>query len=82
MSAVLVIAEHRGGVVRPVTREIVAAALAVREGLGARVEVAIIGARPDVLVPALSLEESTSCCSCRPRSRSSSRSATPRSARR
>ncbi len=56
MSAILVIAEHRGGVVRPVTRELVSAALAVREGLGARVEVAIIGARPDLLAPALSLE--------------------------
>ncbi|MCG3201242.1 MAG: Electron transfer flavoprotein subunit alpha [Gammaproteobacteria bacterium] len=56
MSAILVIAEHRRGVLRPVTLELVTAALAVREELRARVEIAIIGGGADALTPALSLE--------------------------
>lgn len=56
MSAILLIAEHRRNAVRPVTLELVSAALAVRAELGARVEVAVIGAQPDALAPALSLE--------------------------
>lgn len=56
MSAILLIAEHRRNAVRPVTLELVSAALAVRGELGARVEVAIIGAQPDALAPALGLE--------------------------
>jgi len=54
MSGVLIIAEHRRGELRPITLELVTAAQGVRRGTGT-VTLALIGAAPEALVPAVSV---------------------------
>jgi electron transfer flavoprotein alpha subunit len=56
MSGILVIAEQRRGELRPVSLELVAAALPLRQAAGGALAVAIIGPRPEALAPALMVE--------------------------
>lgn len=53
MGSILVVAEHRGGEMRPVTLELVAAAQAVRAHYGDKVSVAVIGAQAASLAASL-----------------------------
>jgi electron transfer flavoprotein alpha subunit len=55
MAGILIVAEHRGGELRPVTLELVAAAQTVRKGLGDRVGVLLIGAQAASFVPGVSV---------------------------
>ncbi|SDH28036.1 electron transfer flavoprotein alpha subunit apoprotein [Paraburkholderia steynii] len=55
MSGILVIAEHRQGHLRPVSVEVIGAAVAAREAGGERVTVAVLGATPATFVDALKL---------------------------
>jgi electron transfer flavoprotein alpha subunit len=55
MSGILVIAEHRQGQIRPVTREIIAAARKLKLVNGEPIAVAVLAADPAVFVPALSV---------------------------
>jgi electron transfer flavoprotein alpha subunit len=54
MSGILVIAEQRGGELRPITLELVTAAQGVRRAAD-KVTVALIAATPDALIPAVSV---------------------------
>ena len=56
VSGILILAEHRDGDLRPVTHELIAAAQSVRQQIGDRVTVAVVGSRAERFVPALSLE--------------------------
>jgi electron transfer flavoprotein alpha subunit len=53
MSGILVVAEQRRGELRPVSLELVAAALPLKQAAGGALAVAIIGPDPEALVPAL-----------------------------
>ena len=53
MSGILVIAEQRRGELRPVSLELVAAALPLKQSAGGALAVAIIGPAPETLTPAL-----------------------------
>ncbi len=55
MGGILVMAEHRAGVLRPVTQELIAAARQVRAHLGDRLCVAVAGSQAARFVPALSV---------------------------
>ncbi len=55
-ASILVVAEHRGGELRPVTHELIAAAQGVRKDVGGRVTVALIGANAAALAGAVSVE--------------------------
>ena len=56
MSEILVIAEHRGGELRPVSLELVAAANELKASTGSTVAVALIGADAASLTGAVSVE--------------------------
>ena len=53
MSGILVVAEQRRGELRPVSLELVAAALPLKQAAGGALAVAIIGPGPEALIPAL-----------------------------
>ena len=53
MSGILVIAEQRSGELRPVSLELVAAALPLKLAAGGTLAVALVGPAPETLVPAL-----------------------------
>jgi electron transfer flavoprotein alpha subunit len=55
MSNILVIAEHRSGVLRPVSLELIAGAQTIKQA-GDKVVVAVIGAQADKFVSELSVE--------------------------
>jgi electron transfer flavoprotein alpha subunit len=55
MSGILVIAEHRQGQLRPVSMEIIGAAIAAKETSGETVSIAVLGAQPEAFVDALKL---------------------------
>ncbi|MEX3935209.1 electron transfer flavoprotein subunit alpha/FixB family protein [Paraburkholderia phymatum] len=55
MGGILVIAEHRQGQLRPVSMEVIGAAVTAREAVGERVMVAVLGATPAAFVDALKL---------------------------
>ena len=56
MSGILVIAEHRKGELRPVTAELIGAAVALKATTGEPVSVAVIGEAPERYAEALKLE--------------------------
>lgn len=56
MSGILVIAEHRKGELRPVTGELIGAAVALKAATGEPVRVAVIGEAPERYTDALKLE--------------------------
>jgi electron transfer flavoprotein alpha subunit len=56
MSEILIIAEHVRGSVRPVTREVVSAAVELAGSAGATVTVAVVAPDPDALVSQVALE--------------------------
>lgn len=56
MSGILVIAEHRKGELRPVTGELIGAAVALKAATGEPVRVAVIGEAPERYADALKLE--------------------------
>ena len=56
MSGILVIAEQRRGELRPVSLELVAAALPLRQAAGGPLAVAIVGPNAEALAPALMVE--------------------------
>ncbi|CAG0956945.1 Electron transfer flavoprotein subunit alpha [Methylophilaceae bacterium] len=56
MKTILVVAEHRGGELRPVTFELIAGAQTLKQAADDQVVVAVIGTHADQFVPALSVE--------------------------
>lgn len=56
MSGILIVAEHRQGVVRPVSLELISAASTLKEENGGNVMVAIIGSDPQQFVSNLSVQ--------------------------
>lgn len=55
MSGILVVAEHTRGVLADISRELIGAALVVKEGLGGPLRVLVVGDQPDDFVPPLDL---------------------------
>lgn len=55
MSGILVISEHRKGEVRPVSRELIGAAVALKAATGEQLRVAVIGEAPETYAAALAL---------------------------
>ncbi|MFX1765546.1 electron transfer flavoprotein subunit alpha/FixB family protein [Paraburkholderia sp. A1RI-2L] len=55
MSGILVLVEHRQGQLRPVSLEVLGAAVQAKEASGETVTVAVLGAQPDVYVESLKL---------------------------
>jgi electron transfer flavoprotein alpha subunit len=56
MSGILIIAEHRQGAIRPVSLEMVSAALTLKDDNGGNIMVAIIGSDPQQFVSSLSVQ--------------------------
>jgi electron transfer flavoprotein alpha subunit len=56
MSGILIIAEHRQGEIRPVSLEMVSAALTLKDDNGGNIMVAIIGSDPQQFVSSLSVQ--------------------------
>ncbi len=55
MSGILLVVEHRQGQLRPVSLEVIGAAVAAKEASGEAITVAVLGAQPDTYVQALKL---------------------------
>lgn len=55
MSGILLVVEHRQGQLRPVSLEVIGAAVAAKEASGEAITIAVLGAQPDAYVDALKL---------------------------
>ena len=56
MPGILIVAEHVGGSLRDITREMIGAAASIKADYGGPVTVALLSSAPDALMPGLKLE--------------------------